>query len=412
MRNGWRLAALLCAAAWSGAGADAARQAACGRIDVYVVDSAFDLGQVRGTGLGSVGYCGWLGAGKERTGVTCEKALGRAWEQVWVEFVPQGSGEVDIDLQSEWYAAEGAGDVRLVWADDVEVQGAEVANPGFEEADADGRPVGWRFTGDFAANRYERGGGVARGGRSCVAVWYGSQARQAFRVEAGRTYRVSAWFRVLDPSQVKAPLFVPLECPAEEYTQEIEVTFASEQAAREATVRVEPLYNGYDWAVSSRWDDNNPADEQLRDVLTKHGHRGTFYLNSLWRDWSEVTRTVDSAFGRGLLQGGHTIGGHSLTHPLLSYCNRNRIFEETAGVRMVWEAAVDMPVVSYAFSYCNFTNPQEGEVVHAAIARALERGGYYHVASEPQFEQVRTELVLSPIMPADGLDIDPHAETA
>jgi hypothetical protein len=47
-----------------GAAAGAARQATCGRIDVYVVDSAFDLSEVQGTGLASVGYCGWLGAGK------------------------------------------------------------------------------------------------------------------------------------------------------------------------------------------------------------------------------------------------------------------------------------------------------------------------------------------------------------
>ena len=393
-------------------GVEAQRQARCGRVDVYVAGSAFNLGQVGGTGLASVGYCGWLGEGKERSGVTCEKALGKDWEQVWVEFVAEGSGEVDIDLQGEWYGAEGADDVRVVWADDVEVTGVRLTNPGFEEADAEGRPAGWRFTGEFPRDRYERSGRVARSGQSCVGVWWGGQARQAFRVEAGRTYRVSAWFRVLDPSQVEDPLSVPLECPAEEYEQEVTLTFATEAAARTARVRVEPLYDGYEWAVSSRWDDNNPADEELRDVLTRHGHRGTFYLNSLWRDWSEVTPTVDSAFGRNLLRGGHSLGGHSLTHPLLSYCNRNRIFEETAGVRMVWEAAADTPVVSYAFSYCNFTNPQEGDVVHAAIARALERGGFYHVASEPQFEQVRTALMLSPIMPADGQEIDPHVEVA
>jgi peptidoglycan/xylan/chitin deacetylase (PgdA/CDA1 family) len=414
MTSALRAATLLsCGLAGGGVlAADATRQATHGRVDLYVVDAAFNLGELRGTAFAGLGSCGWLGAGKERTGASCDKALGRDWEQVWLEFVPEGSGQVDIDLQGEWYAPEQAGDIRVVWADDVEVQGAEIVNPGFEDLGPDGRPAGWRFTGDFPEGRYDRSGRVAHGGRSCVGVWYGSQARQTFTVEAGRRYRVSAWFRVLDPTQIQEPPYVPLECPHEEYAQEVVVRFTSEEAARKATVRLEPLFEGYEWAVCSRWDDNNPDHERMRDVLARHGHRGTFYLNSLWPDWAQMAQPVDSAYGRALLRGGGSIGGHSLTHPLLSYCNRNRIFEETAGVRMVWEAAADMPVVSYSFSYCNFTNPHEGDVVHAAIARALERGGYYHVANEAQFEQVRTELMLSPIMPPDGLDIDPHVEAA
>jgi peptidoglycan/xylan/chitin deacetylase (PgdA/CDA1 family) len=388
------------------------QQATSGRIDVYVVDSALNLGGVRGPGRASVGYCGFLGAGKERTGVTCEKRLGKDWEQIWVEFVPEGDGFVDIDLQGEWFGQTSPQDVRLVWADDVTVEGATIANGGFEEVGPDGLPAGWRFTEPFPPERYSRDGRAARSGRSCVAVWYGGQARQKFAVRRGQTYRVSAWFRVLHPEAVQEPERVRLEFPFETYRQEFEVAFKTEGAARKASVTLAPLYNGYAWAVSSRWDDNNPADVQMRDVLTQHGHRGTFYLNSLWPDWSAVTNTTTSDFGRELLKGGHSLGGHSLTHPLLSYCSRNRIFEEVAGVRMVWEAATDSPVLSYSFSYCNFTNPQEGSVVHAAIARALERGGFYNVASEPSFEDVPTELILSPIMPSDGADIDTFVESA
>jgi peptidoglycan/xylan/chitin deacetylase (PgdA/CDA1 family) len=387
------------------------KQASHGRIDIYVVNSAFDLTGARGSGLTTVGNCGWLGAGKENTGVSCDKALGREWEEVWVEFTAQGDGPVDIDLQGEWYGQEDGKDVRLVWADDVTVEGATIANPGFEEAGADGRPADWRFTGAFPAECYSRDGSVAHGGRSCVAVWYGSQARQAFTVEKGKTYRVRAWFRVLDPTLVKEPPYVPLAFPAETYEQEFSVTLDSEDAARQASIRMEPLYDGREWAVGSRWDDNNPDHLKMRDVLAKHGHFGTFYLNGLWRDWSGATTTTTSDYGRQLIEGGHAIGGHSLTHPLLSYCSRNRIFEEIAGVRMVWEAAVDKPVVSYSFSYCNFTNPQEGLAVQADIARLLERAGYYHVANEAGFEDVRTELMLSPIMPPDGQDIDPYVET-
>jgi len=113
-----------------------ARQATEGRIDVYVVGGAFDLVGTSGSDGAVVGDCSWLGAAKSQTGVTCSKRLGKAWEQMWVEFVPEADGEVDIDLQSEWYEKGTGDDVRLVWAHDVRVEGAQIRNGGFEEAAA------------------------------------------------------------------------------------------------------------------------------------------------------------------------------------------------------------------------------------------------------------------------------------
>ena len=46
-----------------------ARQAQSGRIDIYVVDQAFDLSQARGSRGARVTACSWLGEGKELTGV-------------------------------------------------------------------------------------------------------------------------------------------------------------------------------------------------------------------------------------------------------------------------------------------------------------------------------------------------------
>lgn len=404
-----RIVAVLAALTWLSPYAYGA-QSTTARFDIYVTEGDFNLADPTGSGAARVGFCGWLGEGKERRGVTVEQPLGRDWKQMWVSFVAEGDGRVDIQLQGEWYAQEGPEDVRLIWADQVEVDGAKISNGDFEDAGADGWPAGWRVPGAFDATHYSRDGSVAHSGKSCLAIWIGAAAHQTFAVQKGQRYTVRAWFRVLDPSAIKEPPHVPLEFPAETYRQELEVEFANEAAARQAQVELAPLWDDRAWAVSSRWDDNNGEDVKMRDVLNAHGHRGTFYLNSLWADWDSVTTTTDSQFGRDILQGGHSIGGHSLTHPLLSYCNRNRIFEETAGVRMVWEAATDKPVVSYSFSYCNFVNPQEGLEVQADIARCLQRGGFYHLANEHQWEALNTELMLSPIMPSDGLDIDSYVE--
>jgi hypothetical protein len=382
------------------------RQAHSGRIDVYVVNSAFDLGQARGSQKARVGSCTWLGEGKERTGVSCEKRLGRGWEEMWVEFVPEGDGEVDIDLQGEHYQRETPDDVRLVWADRVSVQGAAAVNGSFEQTEPDGTPSGWRFTGGFPLERYSRDGSVAENGASCIAVWYGSQARQKFTVERGKSYRVQAWFRVMDPAQVQGPMYVPFACPVDMYSQQIQIELTSTEAAEKATVEILPLYDGHEWAISSRWDDNNSrGDLELHDVLLRHGHKGTFYLN-------ETDNRLTADVANQLMQGGCSIGGHGIGHPMLTYLGRNAIFESVARVRADREASSDTRINSYAFSFCNFRNGMEGDDVHADITRALERAGYFNIANGWYHDAMQTDMILSPIMPSDGRPIQAFLDNA
>ena len=399
------IAVLVCLAGpWADAASAADRQAAKGRIDVIAKGGAFELAQPTGSAKARVSRCPWLGKAKERTGVSCEKRLGKEWEEIWVAFVATADGEVTIDLQGEWYPKESDRDIRLVWVDNVSVEGATIRNGDFEQADARGRPVGWTITGKFPPDRYSRDGSVARSGSNCVAVWHSAQARQAFRVRKGKAYRVRGWFRVLDPGRATGARRLKFDFPAETYRQEVRIEFKTAAAAGKASVEIAPLFNDYRWAISSRWDDNNRADLKMRDVLARHGQKGTWYLN--WgKDFAPT--------GRKLLQGGNSIGGHSLSHPMLTYVNRNRIFEEVAGVRMEWEAAADTRVLSYAFSFCDFRNDLEGDAVQADITRALERAGYYNIANGWYHDGLlETDMILSPIMPWDGADIDDFAQGA
>ena len=199
---------------------------------------------------------------------------------------------------------------------------------------------------------------------------------------------------------------VAFEFPAEKYEQQFVVIFKDAEAANKASIDILALYNGYNWAISSRWDDNNKSDLKMRDVLAKHGHKATWYLNSvdIWRNFAST--------GRALLKGGNSIGGHSLTHPYLTYVNRNRIFEEVAGIRAQWEAAADTLVVSYAFSFCDFHNAMEGDDVQIDIDHALQRAGYYNIVNQRYHNHLDTDMIISPIMPCDGQDIDDFAEGA
>jgi hypothetical protein len=199
---------------------------------------------------------------------------------------------------------------------------------------------------------------------------------------------------------------VPREDRFPGYRQSVVVTFDSEAAARAAELRSTPLWDGREWAVSGRWDDVYPGSLRMRGLLERLGQRATFYLNGPVTDWETPVGPQLSGFARELLRGGNSLGGHSMSHPYVTLCHRNRIFEEIAGVRILWEAAADAPILSYAFSYSNFWNDEEGDEVQSDIIRCLERAGYYHVANERHFSQLPSELILSPILPADGAPID------
>ena len=395
-----------------------ATHATCGRIDIYVHGKAFDLNQVSASTGARAGHCSWLGKGKERTGASSEVQLPptAAWTPLWIEFVPAADGLVDIDLQGEHYRKLTGNDVRLVWADNVSVEGegASIVNGDFEEAGPDGKPVGWKFTSALQPDRYSRDGKVATSGESCVAVWYGSQARQAFTVRRGKRYRVTAWFRLIEPDAARAEALARAKAIAprfEFYQQTIEIAFADAAAAARATVKALPLYDGREWAISSRWDDNNLSDLKMRQVLEEHGYRGNFYLTGTDRGFHGnpygLTKSRSGTnIDKQLLPGGNAIGGHSWTHPMLSYCNRNRIFEEITRVRVDREASSDSPVCSYAFSFCNMRNSLEGPDVHLDIAEALARAGYHHVANARFLQGTGLSLPVSWLLPLDGKPID------
>ena len=354
----------------------------------------------------------YLGMEKCHTTLVCRKTVGRQWEEMFVEFLPQNDGELNLTFQGDEFEPLFAGEALLSWIDGVRTAGATIANGDFEVSTAEGKPEGWRVGGRFSARRYSRDGAIAHNGKCCIAVGcMGDEAAQTIKVRRGQPCRITFWVRAFDPRHLQAERVI-CEFPIPHYSQQFDVVLRDEQAAAQAAVAMTPLYNDYAWAISSRWDDGNPAHITMRDVLAKHNQRGTFYLNGIQSDWSQIPPSIKDNYGRELIKHGNSIGSHSLTHPFLTTCNRNRIFEEVAGVRIQWEAAIDMPVLSYAFSYCNFYNNAERYAVQADITRVLQRAGFYSIASEPPFELLPTDMILSPIMPSDGQEIDWFAEPA
>lgn len=138
------------------------------------------------------------------------------------------------------------------------------------------------------------------------------------------------------------------EFAPETYVQGLEVEFVDEASAAKATLELLPLYDGY---------------------------KATWYLNQVGVDClRSATAKMRSDGQESLLEGGNSIGCHSLTHPMLGWGNRNRIFEEVAGCRMLWEAAANTCVVSFAAPFCSYMNDFDGDASLVDMGRALQQG--------------------------------------
>jgi len=394
--------------------ASAAPPARYGRIDVYSVDGSFRVREVRVSPGAQTLDVGWRGEGMADTGATAQARAREVWREVWIEVVPERDGKLQINFQGEHYRKRSADDVRLVWVDQIQVSGAELVNADLEDLQQNGMPRGWRFSGPVSPEAISRDGSVAASGRVCVAVRYGAQLRQTADVRAGQPVRVTAKFRAVGPEEESPEMarhkarFADL---LELQPQTITVKLATPESARSAKIRPLPLYDGAEWAVTSRWDDNTWTNLKTRAVLLEHGHRGTFFLNDPKRnfygkDYGLLSERSVSELGRILTSGGTTIGGHSLTHPMMSYQNRNRMFEEVLGCRIALEAAFDTPVNAYAFSFCNYRNTMEGVDVQRDIATVLARAGYLQIANHRFAEEGCWPWGVAGLLPPDGRPID------
>ncbi len=196
-----------------------------------------------------------------------------------------------------------------------------------------------------------------------------------------------------------------------QYTQQITIDFRDPEAAQKAVVAIAPLFNDHRRAVSCRWDDNWTSDnETTRDLMEEYGIRGTWYLND--RSFSPDTKRGDYLpVAKTLLKGGNSVGGHSLTHPYLTYFHSNRMFAEMLGVRIVWEAALDRPVTSYAYSFIDLRPEPEGKAVLQRSLDTLQRAGYHHIAEYINLiDDIELKHEFSPIMPPENNDFDVFKE--
>ena len=170
----------------------------------------------------------------------------------------------------------------------------------------------------------------------------------------------------------------PVPVPVRTYAQQVTLTFVSEQDARESmgayeqTPRFAQVYDDRKWALSARWDDNQPNSLNMREHMAKFGLKGTFYLNK-----TDDQGRYGRDFALRLMQDGFSIGGHTQGHPKLPEVAPNVAFWEIMANRIEREAQIDGPMNSFAFPFGQYKS-DANPLAFEATTLALQRSGYHH----------------------------------
>lgn len=165
-------------------------------------------------------------------------------------------------------------------------------------------------------------------------------------------------FTALTLAAVFATVSVFAENPLgfREYQQKFTLSFPSEQDAQKAELKAKPLPADYKLAYSSRWDDSTPKHLDTHEVMMRNNIKGTFFLGDL--NWLNGVLNKDPDYIKKLMEGGNSIGLHTLTHPLLTAKNPYEQFREYMRDRIELEVKSQSPVNSQVLPFCNWWAPE------------------------------------------------------
>jgi hypothetical protein len=116
------------------------------------------------------------------------------WTPFCFEFTPENDGELLLLLMGRGFRSNIDNSLVPIWTytDNVQVDGAEVINGGFEEIGPNGMPIGWTASG---APLVVRDGSVAAEGKCCVKTWHDGRMTQRLKASAGKPVTIRCLVR-------------------------------------------------------------------------------------------------------------------------------------------------------------------------------------------------------------------------
>ncbi len=119
--------------------------------------------------------------------------------------------------------------------------------------------------------------------------------------------------------------------------------------------------------VTTSWDDGDPNDVKIADLLRRRELPGTFYVPITGYQGRKTLSTNDL---RALFSEGFEIGGHSVSHRSLSHFSRKAVAREVRDCKQILEDALGERVLVFCYPNGRFDTDVVREVCEAGYKGA------------------------------------------
>ena len=145
--------------------------------------------------------------------------------------------------------------------------------------------------------------------------------------------------------------------------------------------------------VTTSWDDGNPLDLRLADLLCEYGLSGTFYVPLRYQG-HDVISNVEIKYIKKI---GMEIGSHTLTHQDLTKLPQKHVFKELIKSKLLLEDMLGEPVSSFCYTKGRFNRRVRSQIVEAGYTLARTTASF------------RTETNFNPFYMPVSFQFYPHS---
>lgn len=145
--------------------------------------------------------------------------------------------------------------------------------------------------------------------------------------------------------------------------------------------------------VTTSWDDGDPMDLKLAELLLEFGIKGTFYVAPCNRE-----RAVIGASELRDLSKYFEIGAHTLTHPDLRSLNDSELDKELSGSKSELENVLGTPVSMFCYPKGMYNRRVRRAVVSAGFLGARTTKEFYLTPGSDEW-QIYTTIMACPLQP-------------
>jgi len=148
--------------------------------------------------------------------------------------------------------------------------------------------------------------------------------------------------------------------------------------------------------ITTSWDDGHKLDLKLAKLLKKYGIKGTFYVCPNNREFNKKDLLSNNEIKQ--LSKDFEIGGHTMTHPILTNLNESEVYREIKGSKHFIEKLTGKKVEMFCYPRGMYNNITKRLVKRTGFIGARTIKPFVIFPSEDLFEFGTTIHIFNPIL--------------